>query len=323
MPDTPANEAVFGRHRGDRGDAAYPQARSMFLTAVATHQIRDCCIMPLACSEHAAVPYLLKRNLGSGDLLLVDRGIVSFALLFECQNRDIQYLVRLSAVWKPITVRQLGPGDRLVEIKACGAARSKLRGEARNAKIVARLLEFHVGDGKLVRILTSLVDPEMYSAHELALEYHRRWECELAFKELKTELLSVAAGKQKTNFRSKSPIGVIQEAWGAVLAHTLVRQMMVEGAAEADVPVLEISFVDSLEVIKLMLPDIQVATGKNLSGLRRQLISDIGLCQIDRPRRPRMCARKVKRKMSNYGLKGKHDGEQILLLKIAFVEATP
>jgi hypothetical protein len=168
--------------------------------------------------------------------------------------------------------------------------------------------------------LTNLVDAEKFPALVLAQEYHRRWECELTNKELKVELLAVAEGKQKTHFRSKSPIGVHQEAWGAVLGHTLVRQWMAEAAQAAKVPPLELSFVDSLEAIKLALPDLQTATRKQLWGLRAQLIAEIGQCRIDRPRRARSCPRKVKRKMSSYQLKGPDDRERPLNLEVTFIE---
>jgi hypothetical protein len=318
MPDTSANEDVFGRQHGSRGDAAYPQMQSMYLVAVATHQIRDCCFMPVACSEHAAIPFLL-RNLGLQDLLMVDRGITSFELLLGCQKRGVQFLVRISSTWKPEVIKHIGVGDKLIKLVPCSAARSKLAPEDRNSVVIARLLEFRVGSGNVIRILTSLVDSKQYSALELAQHYHARWECELTFKELKIELLAVSDGKQKTHFRSKSPIGVLQEAWGSVIAHTLVRQLMQDAAEETNVPILELSFVDSLEVIKLMLPDLQIATGKALSALRRQLITDLGLCTIDRPRRNRAYARKIKRKMSNYQLKGPGDGEYFLDLKITFL----
>lgn len=321
MPDTTANEDVFGRQHGSRGNAAYPQMQSMYLVAVATHQIRDCCFMPIASSEHAAVPFLLRRNLGSQDLLLVDRGITSFELLLACQQRGVQFLVRISSTWKPRVIKQLGVGDKIVELVACGAARSKLKAKDRSAVVTARLVEFRVGSGDVIRILTSFVNTKLYTALELAQHYHTRWECELTFKELKTELLSVSDGKQKTNFRSKSPIGVLQEAWGSVIAHTLVRQLMQDAAVEANVPPLELSFVDSLEVIKLMLPDLQMATGRNLAALRRQLMADLGSCTIDRPRRNRAYARKVKRKMSGYHLKRPGDGEYCLDLRITFLDA--
>lgn len=322
VPDTPANEAVFGRHVSQRGPAAYPQLRGVFLTAIALHVIRNCCLMPCSSGEQAALPYLL-RTLGPEDLVLIDRGLASFGFFLQCQRQGIHYVARVSATWKPKFLLRLGKGDSLVELRPCSAARQKLRPEDKNLKITARLLEFRVGNGETVRLLTDLVDPEKFPALELAQEYHRRWECELTYKEVKIELLAVTEGKQKTHFRSKSPIGVLQEAWGAVLAHTLVRQLMAEGARAAGVPPLEISFVESLEVIKLALPDLQTATRKQLWGLRAQLIDDIGQCRIDRPRRQRSYPRKVKRKMSSYQLKGPNDRGRPLNLKVTFIEQPP
>ena len=295
VADTPANEAVFGRHYSQRGEGAYPQMRGVFLTAIATHQIYDACFMPCSSGEQAALPYLL-RNLGPEDLVLIDRGLGSFEFFLQCRKQGIHYVARLSATWKPKVLKRLAKGDTLVELRPCSVARKKLRGEDKEARIVARLLEFRVGDGESVRLLTDLLDPMEFSALELAGEYHARWECELTYKELKIELLAVTDGKQKTHFRSKTPIGVLQEAWGALLAHVLVRQLMAEGARGAKVPPLELSFVESLEVIKLALPDLQTATRKHLPGLRARLIEEIGQCRIDRPRRKLAYPRKVKRR---------------------------
>jgi hypothetical protein len=64
VPDTPANVACCGKHRSDRGDAAYPQVRGVTLTALVTHQIHEACFVPSKVSEHIPVPYVM-RNLGS------------------------------------------------------------------------------------------------------------------------------------------------------------------------------------------------------------------------------------------------------------------
>ena len=37
VPDTPANAAVFGRHPGTRGDAAFPQLQAVYLAECGTH----------------------------------------------------------------------------------------------------------------------------------------------------------------------------------------------------------------------------------------------------------------------------------------------
>ena len=95
---------------------------------------------------------------------------------------------------------------------------------------------------------------------------------------------------------------------------------MIQGAEAAGVPPLSISFTDSLEVIKLMLPDLQIATEKQMPGLRAKLLREIGQCLIDRPRRARSCPRAVKKKMSNHKLKRPSDVERELDLTIRFVD---
>ncbi|MGZ3397129.1 MAG: hypothetical protein ACXVB2_23720 [Isosphaeraceae bacterium] len=37
VPDTPANEALFGRRSGGRGDSAFPQVRKVSLVELGTH----------------------------------------------------------------------------------------------------------------------------------------------------------------------------------------------------------------------------------------------------------------------------------------------
>ena len=318
VPDTPANEAVFGRHRSQRGDGAYPQMRGVFLTAIAKRQIQDACLMPCTSGEQAALTYLL-RELGSGDLVLIDRGLGSFTFFLRCYKKGVRYVARIAAHWKPKYLERLGQGDSLVELRPCSAAWQKLSKEDRATKIVARLIEFRVGEGETVRLLTNLVNPVEFPALELAQQYHRRWDAELTYKEVKIELLTVTEGKQKTHFRSKAPIGVHQEAWAAILAHNLVRELMSEAADVAQVSPLELSFVQSLEVIKLALPELQTATRKRRPSLRASLLAELGECLIDRPRRARAFPRKVKRKMSNFHLKGPNDRGRALDLRVTFI----
>lgn len=316
VPDTDANVKTFGKHRNDRGEAAYPQMRAVFLTVLVTHQLYDACFMPCTSSERDATAYLVGRNLDARDLLLVDRGFASFTFFLQCRAAQTHFLARISAQWKPRKLRSLGPGDSLVELTPSDTARSKLRKADKYARLTLRLIEFRVGSGQLVRLITDLLEP---TALKLAQEYHTRWECELTHKELKLELLAVTDGKQKTHFRSKKPLAIFQEAWGAVLAHTLVRELMAEAAEKAGVPLLELSFKDSVEAINLALPTLQVATRRSFAALRAALLCEIGCCRIDRPRRNRQFPRKVKRKMSNYQLKGATDKGKTINLEIHFL----
>ena len=49
-------------------------------------------------------------------------------------------------------------------------------------------------------LLTSLTDPKLYPAKEIVALYHERWELELGYDEIKTELLD-----REETIRSKKP----------------------------------------------------------------------------------------------------------------------
>ena len=318
-PDTPQNDAVFGRQTSDRGSAAYPQLRGLFLVDLVAHRITDSCFTPIRSHESAAMPFIT-RTLRPGDLLLTDRGLTSFALMNRCKRKGIRFLLRLSASWKPRFYERLGPGDSLMVFKPCKVAKSQLSCD-RERELVLRVLEFTVGKGQVVRLVTDLVDPSRYPALELAELYHRRWECELAYKELKSQLVAVTGSKQQTHFRSKTPIGVLQEAWGMVLAHLLVRSLMLESAITTGLSPLDLSLTDSLEVIKATLRCFQAkASPAERRRVRNELLHDLGKCRIDRPRRKRQFPRVVKRKMSNFKLKRPKDRSSPLDTSVRFIE---
>jgi hypothetical protein len=85
------------------------------------------------------------------------------------------------------------------------------------------------------RLITSLLDPEHAPAEELVMCYHARWEFELAVDEIKSHQLLLERSPQQT-LRSKKPVGVIQEIYGLLVAHYMIRAVMVEAAQQAALP---------------------------------------------------------------------------------------
>ena len=75
------------------------------------------------------------------------------------------------------------------------------------------------------RLITTLQDSELYPAEELAALYHARWRIETTFAEMKTTLKGA-----DIVLRSKTPELVRQEFWGLLLAHHVVRKLMLEAA---------------------------------------------------------------------------------------------
>jgi len=94
-------------------------------------------------------------------------------------------------------------------------------------------------------VLTSLNDHTRFPARELVALYHERWELELGFDEVKTELLEC-----EETLRSKTPRGVAQDLWSLGLLYNLVRLEMEQIAVEAGVPPTRISFIAALQFIQ-------------------------------------------------------------------------
>jgi hypothetical protein len=317
VPDTPANVVGFGRQVGQRGPAAFPQLKGVALLDIGARQYVDCVWGPWNTSELVGVEMLL-GHLSPGDLLFLDRRYTKLELWRQLLDRRIHFIHRLSAKYTNLrrTV-QLGPGDWLVEAdyweynnptpqpESKRPLKRKWKRRTRATKTL-RVIDYQVADSEPVRLLTDLTDPEAYPAMELALGYHLRWHIELSIDELKTHLSNVVHGTTQTTFRSKTPRGVIQEAWALLVAYNLIRRLMNEAGERHQLSALDISFVDALEVVRMAMPRLQSCSVSVRQRLRRQMISDIADCLNDRPRRKRWYPRVVKQKVGAFPLKRGH-----------------
>ena len=88
------------------------------------------------------------------------------------------------------------------------------------------------------RLVTSLLDPATDPAEEVVALYHRRWEEELAFAEVKGQL----AGRV-THVRATDPGRALAELDALMLGHGIVRWVIRGAARAAGVPPVEVSFV--------------------------------------------------------------------------------
>lgn len=138
------------------------------------------------------------------------------------------------------------------------------------------------------------MDAKLYPAHEVAALYHERWEIELGYDEVKTEMLD------SVPLRSKSVDRVRQEIWGLLIAYNLIRLEMERVADEADVAPTRISFVAVYRMICDEWLWSAIAAPGAIPRHLRELRKQIKLFILP-PRRPeRSYPRAVKVKMSNY-----------------------
>lgn len=335
VPDTPENEEYFERPKPSRGKAAFPQMLAVALVDTQSRGIRDAVFYNCRGSERTGCEALLK-HLDQRDLLILDRGFPSAPLLKKIGAGGIHFLARISAGWKPKLLRRLGPGDWLVEISGQETIPPEERdptkkyNKTRLVSLTVRMIEYQTGKNELVRVITDLLDPDQFPALEFAHLYHCRWESELSYDELKTHLATVPHGNLHTVFRSKSPDRVKQEAYGLLVAYNMVRALIGAAGDAHGVPQLEISFVDTLQVIRLALPRFEGAeSGTDQERLLFQLLEDLAACRNLRPRRNRSYPRVVRVKMSKWPLKREqhhqefHDFGAEIRIKESAPEAAP
>ncbi len=303
LPDTPANVAEFGKPGTGRGEAAFPQMCVVALVETASRLIRDVVIGPTNASERMGLLSQLS-HLGDRDVVLMDRGFSGVWLFRKILGSRAHFLARIAKSWKPEMLVRLGPGDWFVRVT--GEAPRQKGHKVEKISLVLRMLEYEIG-GERSRLLTDLVDLDAYPARELAMFYHRSWEVELSYDEIKTHLASTTQGTLATILRSKTPEGAIQEAYGMFVAYNLVRALILEASETHGVPALEISFVDALHVIRVSWPEIERARPEDRQALLSRLLADIAACRIDRPRRGRSCPRARRVKMSKWRLKRPKD----------------
>lgn len=297
VPDTPENEAAFGRHHGDRGASAYPQVRGVYLSECGTHAIVDAGFWPCHTSERVGGRRVL-RSVTPGMLVMWDRGLHAYDMTLGVHKRGAHSLSRLPAHVKLDPVQTLADGSYLADLRPSDYARRK-SGERLRVRVIRYTITDPalVGYGEVHRLITTLLDEQRYPAWELACAYHERWEIELVIDEIDTHQRLTPR-----TLRSLKPVGVIQELYGLLIAHYAIRYLMHAAALQADLDPDRLSFVHALEVLRDAIPQFQHTAPEQLPDLYRRLLSDIAAVRLPE-RRPRSNPRVVKRKMSNFRLK--------------------
>jgi hypothetical protein len=297
LPDTPENARVFGRPGGNRGDGAFPQAKGVYLVECGTHAIVDAGFWPCCTGEDRCAQRLL-RSVTEGMLLMWDSGLHSFDLAQASRAKGAHFLGRVPGQVKFQPIWRLSDGSYLAYIYPSDYQRRK-RGE----HLLVRVIEYTLtdparsGHGQTHRLMTSLLDPDLCPALELACAYHERWEIELSVDEMDTHQKLA-----QDPLRSKKPVGVIQELYGLLIAHYVVRHAMHEAALQVGLDPDRLSFTKALSLICDAIPEFQMVAPEQHPALYRRLLRDIARHRLPE-RDNRVNPRVVKRKMSNFRLK--------------------
>jgi hypothetical protein len=256
MPDTPSNRDAWGKP-GSRGHAAaFPQLRFMSLLIVSTRTIWDLACAPYRgkrTGERALMRRILDR-LGTVVLLvLLDAGLYSFEMVWTLQHNGHDVIVKVPKTVKLSMMTRLPDGSFLTRLMGAleDLSHSPSPGGRRHWKtavVTLRAIRVRIPGYRPWALVTTLVDPAI-SATEIARHYHRRWDIELAYDELKTHQCATLRGQSPTTFRSKCGELVEQELYAMVIMYTTIRLMMVQAAQTSGAAPRDLSFLDTLHLV--------------------------------------------------------------------------
>jgi hypothetical protein len=145
--------------------------------------------------------------------------------------------------------QMLDDGSYLSTIHPTGVGAAQAKARAITVRVIDYRLPGLPDAEPHYRLITTLLDAKAAPAMELAQLYHRRWEIEAVYDELKTHLR-----QSRRVLRSKTPELVRQEFYGWVLMHYTVRWLLHQGATRHRIPHEELSFTGHVQWLRQEQP---------------------------------------------------------------------
>jgi hypothetical protein len=295
VADTQGNRETFRYSTDDeRIHSPFPQARLLLLVECATHLICDVEISSCRQAEANGLRLLLERWRLEKSLLLWDSGFHSSTAIFDVRARGGHVLGRLAYNILLNPLYTLVDGSYLIYIYQDQIHHS---GE----RMLVRVITYTFTDERIpgagvqvYRLVTTLLDPFVYPAREMAVLYHERWHVELVIDETRTHLRLSAR-----TLRSLTPEGVIQEIYSLLLAHTAIRTLMLEASSQAHISPTQISFTATIHIMDNNLIPLGLVNAPRRQHIVESTLEEIGQQRLPK-QRVRIQARVVKRARSRF-----------------------
>lgn len=217
LPNHPTVHSDFGiTHFGPYADAPKSVARTSILYDVLNLTVLDGQIGRYEDSERELARKHLPFIDPSKDLLILDRGYPSLALMFELQAQGIDYVIRLRDDWWLEVRKMLANKDTDKEVNFKLPNNESLllqRFNTTDRNIRCRIISIELPDGANEVLCTSVLDKNILPYHCFRELYHYRWNIEEAYKLFKNRL-------QLEAFSGKTSIAVQQDFYAKIFAMT-------------------------------------------------------------------------------------------------------
>ena len=294
IADSPETRSHYGGTNGARGESGYPLVRIAGLMALRSHVLAAAAVSPYSDSEIVLTAFLW-REVPNNSLVLVDRGFLAAGILVplarDGQNRHWLTRAKSTTTWR--VIKSLGKEEDLVELSISSQARKY--DPSLPTTYLARAITYQRKGLRPQTLITSMLDAKAYPAAEVIALYHERWELELGYDEIKTEMLD----RQET-IRSRTVKGVEQEVWGILLAYNLNRVEMERTAEDHGVEPIRISFVTAPRIVCDTWAWCAIASPGALPTRLKTMREFFARLVLPPRRKSRRYPRAVKIKMSNF-----------------------
>ena len=269
MPDTPANEAAFGKPSNQRGRCGFPLARIVVVLCLATGAALELAIGPYHGKRSGEIS--LFRQLSSafvaGDILLGDRVFCSYCDIVRLAARGVDVVFRLHAQRRADFRRgqRLGKDDHLVLWHKPTHRPEWLTPEEfaalpdqfwlREVRVRIAVPGFRV---RWLVVVTTLTDAGRFSREDIGGLFRQRWQAELDLRCIKSVM-------QMDVLRCQTPEMVRKELWVHLLAYNLLRSVMCASAEASGLSVRELSFKGTLQLLNGLYPYLLLSAGADLA----------------------------------------------------------
>jgi hypothetical protein len=303
LPDTAANQKAYPQPARQKPGCGFPVMKLAVLFSLASGALLDL-VMGNLHGHDLRLFRQLWDNLRRGDIVLGDRAYGDYGTLAGLPQRGVDGVARLHGRRKVDFrhARRLGKQDGLFIWKR-GAQQSNIFSAVQwmqlPVQMTVRVLRFTATlrgyRARRLTLVTSLLDPGLYPAEELAALYARRWRLELCLRDVKTTL-----GMEQ--LRCLSPAMAQKEVLAYFIAYNLTRCVMAEAAATYEADLERISFKGALDAWRQYSGALAQARSQKV----RQVLWEDFLLNLVRdpvPWRPhRVEPRAVKRRPKPYPL---------------------
>jgi hypothetical protein len=300
MPDSHENRKAFPKSQATFDGIGFPMMRVLAFFCLTSGAI----LSALTGNFHTSELRLMKdfiSQLAKNDIVIGDRGFGSFVVVYLLRLAGVDFIGRSARkVDGRRRCRHLGHNDWVVNWRR-PAKRSAVMSLIEWA-LVPLSLEVRIVRGshwrpgfrvRQVTVVTTLLDAQLYPAHQILEAYAQRWRLELCFDDLKTTL-----GMEMLS--CQSPEMIDKELHLHLIAHNLVRLVAAQAAAAHQTSVERISFKGTLDGLRqFCLAMSQARTKRSRTGLWDELLSTLVADSLpDRPNRRE--PRAIKRQKNKY-----------------------